>query len=48
LVIPIGIIEVSTPRKWNFWLYFSSLHDYRPPTSWNSLVHTSLVEMEQC
>ena len=28
LAFPIGIIQVSTPRKWSFLLYFSSLHDY--------------------
>jgi len=48
LVIPIGIIEVSTPRKLSFLLYFSSIHHYVPPSTWNSLVHTSLGEMEQC
>ena len=30
LAFPIGIIRVSTPRKWSFLLYFSSLHDYWP------------------
>ena len=30
LAFPIGIIQVSTPRKWRFLLYFSSLHDYWP------------------
>ena len=29
LAFPIGIIQVSTPRKWSFLLYFSSLHYYR-------------------
>jgi hypothetical protein len=48
LVLPIGIIQVSTPRKWRFLLYFSSLHDYWPPSTWNSLVHTSSGEMEGC
>ena len=33
LAFPIGMIQVSTPRKWSFLLYFSSLHDYRPPTT---------------
>jgi hypothetical protein len=33
LAIPIGIFQVSTPRKWSFLLYFSSLHDYWPPTT---------------
>ena len=33
LAFPIGIIQVSTPRKWSFLLYFSSLHDYWPPTT---------------
>jgi len=41
LVLPIGIIEVLTPRKWSFLLYFSSLHDYWLSIIWNSLVHTS-------
>ena len=39
LAFPIGIIQVSTPRKWSFLLSFSSLHDYWPPTTLNSLVH---------
>ena len=45
---PIGIILVSTPQKWSFLLYFSSLHDYWPPTTLISLVHNSLGEMEWC
>ena len=48
LVFPIGIIEASTSRKSCFWLYFSSLHDYWTPSTWNSLVHTSLREIERC
>jgi len=27
-VFPMGLFEVSTPRKWAFCLYFSSIHDY--------------------
>ena len=48
LVIQIGIIEVSTSRKYCFWIYFSSLHDYWIPSTWNSSVHTSWYEMERC
>ena len=48
LVFPIGVIEVSTPRVWIFLLYFRSLHDFWPPSTWNSLVHTSWGEMEPC
>ena len=48
LVFPIGIIQVTTPRKWIFLLYFSSLHDYWPPTTLISLVHNSLGEMKWC
>ena len=48
LAFPILIIQVSTPRKWSFLLYFSSLHDYWTPTTLISLVHNSLVEMEWC
>ena len=48
LAFPIGIIQVSTPRKWSFLLYFSSFHDYWPPTTLISLVHNSLAEMEWC
>ena len=44
-VFPIGIVEVSTSSNWCFWIYFSSLHDYWPPSTWNSLVHTSWGEM---
>ena len=47
LVFPIGIIEVLTSSKC-FWLYFSSLHEYWPPSTWNSLVYTSWGEMERC
>ena len=39
LAFPIGKIQVSTPRKWSFLLSFSSLYDYWPPTTLNSLVH---------
>ena len=48
LVISIGIIEVSKIRKWRFWLYFNSLHDYWLPITWNNLEHTSWGEMERC
>jgi len=48
LVFPIGIVEDSTSRKCCFWLHFSSLHDYWPPSTWNTLVHTSWGEMEGC
>ena len=48
LTLAIGIIQVSTPWKWSFILYFISLHDYRPPTTSISLVNTSLGEMEWC
>ena len=47
-VFPISIIEVSTSRKFCFWLCFSSLHDYWPRRTWNSLVHTSWGIMERC
>ena len=46
LAFPIGIIQVSTPRKWSFLLYFSSFHDYWLATTLISLVHNSLGEME--
>ena len=48
LLYPIGIIQDLTPRKWNFLLYFSSLHEYLPPNTLISLVHNSLGEMERC
>jgi len=44
----IGIIQVSTTRKWIFLLYFSSLHDNWPPTTLISWVHNSLAEMKWC
>ena len=47
-IFPIGIIEVSTSRKWCFLFYFSSLRDYGPPSTWHSLVKSSWVEMERC
>ena len=34
--------------KMNFLIYFSSLHDYWPPTTLISLVHNSLGEMVWC
>ena len=48
LAFPIGIIHVSTPRKWSFLLYFISLHDYWHPNILISLVHNSLSEMNWC
>ena len=48
LAFPIGIIQVSAARKWIFLIYFSSLNDYRPPTTLISLVHNSLRKMEWC
>jgi len=48
LVFPIEIIQVSTSRKCCFWIYFSSLHDYWPPSTWKSLVQNSWFEMERC
>ena len=41
LAFPIGIIQVSTPRKWSFLLSFSSLHDYCPPKTFISWVHNT-------
>jgi hypothetical protein len=35
-------------RNCCFWLYFSSLHDYWNPSTWNPLVHTSWGETEGC
>ena len=48
MVFPIGIIQISTPRKWRFLHYFSSLHHYWPPTTLISLVHNSFGKMDQC
>ena len=48
LAFPIGIIQVSTQRKWSFLRYFSSFHDYWPPTTLISLVHNSLSQNEWC
>ena len=45
LVFPIGIIQVSTPPKWIFVLYFRSIHDYWPRSTLISLRHNSLGEM---
>jgi len=36
------------PRIWSFLVYFSSLHDFWPPSTWYSLVDTSLGERERC
>ena len=46
LAFPIGIIQVSTTRKWIFLLYFRSLHNYWPPTTLISLVHNPLCKKE--
>ena len=48
LSFPIGVIQVSTPRKWSFLLYFSSLHDYWPPNTLISLEHNSWGKMVWC
>jgi len=48
LVNTIGIIEVTTPRKWIFWFYISSLYYYWFPSTWKSLAHNSWGEMERC
>jgi hypothetical protein len=40
--------KFSTWRKYCFWRFFGSLHHYWPPSTWNSLVHTSWGEMEGC
>ena len=48
LVFPIGIIEVTTPRDWSFWLHNCSSHDSWPPSTWNSLEHKTWGEMEGC
>ena len=37
LVFPIGIIQLSNPRKLSFLLYFSSLNEYWQPSTWTSL-----------
>jgi hypothetical protein len=36
------------PMNMNFFLYFSSLHDFWPPSTWKSLIPTSWGEMEPC
>ena len=46
LAFPIGIIQISTPRKWIFLLYFISFHDYWPPTTLISLVHICTNEIK--
>jgi len=33
LVIPIGIIQISTQRKWSFLFYFCFLHYYWHPST---------------
>ena len=55
LIILYMNIGISNWHNWNFdsriWsllLYFSSLHEFWHPSTWNSLVHTSADEMEQC
>ena len=48
-------IGISNRHNWSFeptnmmfLFYFSSLHDFRPPSTWKSLVHNSWFEMERC
>ena len=48
LAIPVGIIQVSTPRKWSFLIYFISIHVYWPPTTSISLVNYSLGKIVWC
>ena len=36
------------PTNMTFLLHFSSLKDFWPPSTWNTLVHTSWSEMERC
>ena len=48
LVFPFSVIEFSTPQKWRILLYFSSIHNYWPPSTWNTLAHSSWGEMERC
>ena len=36
------------PRIWSFLLYFSTLLDFWPPSTWKYLVHTAWCEMERC
>ena len=48
LLSPIGIIEVTTPRKWISLFFMSSLHNYWPPSTWKLLVHNPSCEVEWC
>jgi len=48
MAFPIDIFKLSTPRKWGFSLYFSSIHDYWYPNTWKSLNHNTWTEMERC
>ena len=48
LAFPVGIIQVSTPRKWSVLLYFNSIHVYWNPTTSISLLHYSLGKMGWC
>ena len=48
LAFPIGIIQVSTPRKWIFLLYFSSLHDYWLPTTLTLCLLTFYIYHAPC
>ena len=48
-------IGISNCHNWsfdntnmNFLSYFSSIHDFWPPSTRNSLVHTSWGEMDRC
>ena len=43
----LAYFKFSSPRKWRFLFYFSSLQDYWPPTTLIS-EHNSLGEMEWC
>ena len=46
LAFPIGIIQVSTPQKWIFWILFQFLTRLLISNILISFVHNSLGEME--
>ena len=40
--------EVSTLQKWSICLYFSSIHNYSSPNTWNYLLRNYWSEIERC
>ena len=47
MLFPTGIIEVSTPRKWRFLLYFIpyTITEFQPPETLSNIPRVGIVAM---